>query len=297
MEDRQERRVVRAGGEGAIRITHYGSERSAGDRNGLWLSMWQDLYASKELSWRLARRDISAQYRGTILGYLWAFILPLANTLTWVFLQGAGIVKVADTGMPYAVYVLTGTMLWQMFIEALQSPLQQVTAARSMLAKLNFPREALIVSGMIKWGFNAIVKVVVLVPVIMLLGVRPNESILLLPFAMAAILVVGTAIGLLLAPVGLLYTDIGRSIPILAQFAMFITPVVFAMPQGGLWARLFQWNFMTPLLLQGRAWLTGSWGPMALEFLVVLAVFSLLLFLGWAIYRLAMPILIERMSS
>ncbi|MBL7950725.1 MAG: ABC transporter permease [Flavobacteriales bacterium] len=259
--------------------------------------MWQDLYASKELSWRLARRDISAQYRGTILGYLWAFILPLANTLTWVFLQGAGIVKVADTGMPYAVYVLTGTMLWQMFIEALQSPLQQVTAARSMLAKLNFPREALIVSGMIKWGFNAIVKVVVLVPVIMLLGVRPNESILLLPFAMAAILVVGTAIGLLLAPVGLLYTDIGRSIPILAQFAMFITPVVFAMPQGGLWARLFQWNFMTPLLLQGRAWLTGSWGPMALEFLVVLAVFSLLLFLGWAIYRLAMPILIERMSS
>ena len=203
----------------------------------------------------------------------------------------------ASTGLPYPVYVLTGTMLWQMFIEALQSPLQQVTASKSMLTKLNFPREALIVSGVIKWSFNAGVKILILIPLVMFFGVFPDQGLLLVPFALLAILITGTAIGLLLAPIGLLYNDIGRAIPIFAQFAMFITPVVFSMPTQGWTMRLFELNFMTPLILHGRAWLTGNAGPLPDQFLLVTVSFSALLLIGWALYRITMPILIERMSS
>jgi hypothetical protein len=42
--------------------------------------MPRDLLASRELAWRLAVHDISAQYRQTFLGALWAFILPLWPT-------------------------------------------------------------------------------------------------------------------------------------------------------------------------------------------------------------------------
>lgn len=259
--------------------------------------MIEDLKASRGLAWRLARRDISAQYRQSFLGYLWAFILPLSNTLAWVFLNATGIVKVANTGLPYPVYVLTGTMLWQMFIEALQSPLQQVVHAKSMLAKLNFPRESLIVSGIIKWWANAGVKLMILVPAMMLFGVFPDLHLILVPVAMIAILIVGTGIGLLLAPIGLLYNDIGKAIPIFAQFAMFVTPVVFAMPTEGLTASLFQINFMTPLILHGRCWLTGSPGPLPEQFVWVTVAFSLIMILGWALFRVTMPILIERMST
>ena len=43
--------------------------------------MFRDLFASRELAWRLAVRDIRAQYRQAFLGIFWAFILPLANTV------------------------------------------------------------------------------------------------------------------------------------------------------------------------------------------------------------------------
>lgn len=285
-------------GTGApLRVTTYSPE-SAILRPWVMLRyMAEDVKASRGLAWRLARRDISAQYRQSFLGYLWAFILPLANTMAWVFLNAAGIVKVASTGLPYPVYVLTGTMLWQMFIEALQAPLQQVSNARSMLAKLNFPRESLILSGIIKWWSNAGVKLLVLIPVMLLFGVYPDQHVVFVPMAMLSILIVGTALGLLLAPIGLLYNDIGRAIPIFAQFAMFVTPVVFAMPTEGLTARLFQANFMTPLILQGRAWLTGSAGPIADHFFLVTFVFTFVLLLGWVLFRVTMPILIERMST
>ena len=57
--------------------------------------MLRDLFAGRELAWRLAVRDISAQYRQTALGILWIFILPLAHTLTWIFLSSSGIVKIS----------------------------------------------------------------------------------------------------------------------------------------------------------------------------------------------------------
>ena len=73
-------------------------------------SMWKDLISSKDLSLQLAVRDIKAQYRQSILGILWAFLLPLANTLIWMYLQGTGIINVGKTEIPYPVFVFTGTI-------------------------------------------------------------------------------------------------------------------------------------------------------------------------------------------
>lgn len=279
------------------KVTIYSPESSV-RRPGLMLrEMFADLKSSGELAWRLARRDISALYRQSFLGYLWAFIMPLATTMAWVFLNASGIVRVAETGIPYPVYVLTGTMIWQMFVEALQAPLQQVTMAKTMLTKLKFPRESLILSGMFKWLFNVVIKLIIIVPVLVYFGIEVGSHQFLVPVAILAILIVGTAIGLLLAPLGLLYTDIGRAIPIAAQFAMYITPVVFAMPEGGLTAKLFHLNFMTPLVLNARAWLTGMESVMVPYFIGVSLGAVLLLFVGWLLYRVTMPVLIERMSS
>ena len=53
----------------------------------LWREMKQDLWAGRELAWRLAVRDISAQYRQSALGVLWALINQLMTTAVWLFLS------------------------------------------------------------------------------------------------------------------------------------------------------------------------------------------------------------------
>lgn len=260
-------------------------------------ALFKDMVAAGPLAWRLAMRDVKAQYRQSYLGYLWAFIMPVSNTLVWILLNSTGVVRVADTSIPYPVYVFTGTMMWQMLVEAVQSPLQQVGLARSFLTKLNFPREALIMAGFLKQIFNLGVKLVILVPAVMLLGVMPDQHVLLFPLALLAIILAGGAVGLLISPIGMLYTDVGRVIPLLAQFFMYITPVVFAMPTAGFMAKLFTWNPATPLILTGRAWLTGAETPVLVPFLTVVAISAALLFVGLLLYRLALPILIERLSA
>jgi lipopolysaccharide transport system permease protein len=259
--------------------------------------MLRDLAASRELAWRLTVRDLSAQYRQTILGFLWAIILPLANTLIWIFLSHSGVVSVSDTALPYPVYVFTGTMLWAILMDAMNAPLQIATASKSMLAKINFPREALLVSGIYQTLVNALIKVALLILALLALGIYPDWNVLLFPMGLLSLILVGTVIGLALTPIGLLYTDVGKAIPLLMQFMMFLTPVVFAMPKSGISATLFQLNPLTPIILTARDWLTGFTPEYLGYFVVVNGAAIALLLVFWVVFRLAMPILIERMGS
>jgi lipopolysaccharide transport system permease protein len=289
----------RQSGTGMERSTTkvYSPEAFVTSPRRLLADMLQDLGRSRELAWTLALRDIKAQYRGSLLGYLWAFITPLVSTALWVFLSAAGVIKVAATDIPYPAYVFSGTMLWQIFTESLSSPLNQITSSRGMLAKLNFPREALILSGAIKVAFNGLVKLAVLLPVLLFLGVVPDHHLLLLPLALLALLLVGFSVGLVLAPLGALYADVGRFIPLVTQMLMYLTPVVFALPSEGVMARLFLLNPLTPVVLTARAWLTGQPAAMLPYFGGVALAALVLLFFGWVLYRITMPVLIERMSS
>jgi lipopolysaccharide transport system permease protein len=281
----------------SLRVTVYTPESQLRRPLKLLRAMFADLWLGRELAWRLAVRDISAQYRQALLGLAWALLLPLINTITWIFLNGAGIVAVADTPLPYPVYVFTGTMLWQIFTEAFQAPNRQVNQAKAMLSKVNFPHEAIIVSGLLQTGFNALIKLGLLVPAVLLLGIVPGWGILLLPVGILSLMLAGTALGLLLTPVGALYADVEKGIGLVAQFWMYVTPVVFALPAVGWTAVIFRLNPLTPLILASRDWLTGFQPAFLTDFALVNLVMLVVLFCGWIVYRVSMPILIERMNA
>lgn len=279
------------------KITVYTPESALRNPARMGKEMVRDLLSARELAWRLAVRDIRAQYRQTLLGLLWVFVLPVANAIVWLFIQGAGIVSVRPTGLPYAVYVFAGTMLWSIFMDAVNAPLQQTNAARPMLAKVNFPREALVLSGIFQTLFNAGIKVAVLFPVLFVLGAMPDWHVSLFPLALISLVLAGTALGLTVTPVGMLYADVGKALPLLLQFLMYLTPVVYPAPEHGWAAFLFDLNPLTPLIVTARDLLTGSNPEHWSVFFAVNVLMMVLLGLAWVVYRVAMPILIERMSA
>jgi len=259
--------------------------------------MVRDLMKGRELAYRLAVRDIRAQYRQTALGLMWAFILPLAHTATWIFLRGSGIVDMSETELPYPVFVLSGTMIWAIFMDALTAPLQQTMGAMQMLAKIKFPREALVLAGVYKTLFNGAIKIIFVLVVLLFLGINPGWPLLLFPVGILSLILTGTTLGLLITPVGMLYTDIGKAVPLIMQFLMYLTPVVFPMPSSGWAAIVFKLKPMTPLIMTTRDWLTGFTPQDLSNFLLINALVIAVLFVVWVIYRAAMPILIERMGA
>jgi len=260
-------------------------------------AMIADLSASRELARRLFIRDLNAQYRNSLLGYLWVFVPPVMASLPFIYLNSAGVLKVSDTPIPYAAYATVGTIIWQTFIEALNSPLRTVNAARSILTRINFPREAILLAGLMQVGFSFLVRVLLLIAVFAVFGLRPAATAPLFFVGMASVALTGFMIGLLLTPLGLLYGDVHQSLAIGSTFLMLLTPVLYPVPASGLPAIVAGVNPLTPLVTTTRDWLiTGSathlWG-----FVLVSAVTVTFLVLGWVAYRLALPHLIARLGN
>lgn len=280
-----------------VPIRIYTPESELANPHRLWREMWRDLWDGRELAWRLAVRDISAQYRQSALGILWALISPLSTTAVWLFLNTANLVQVAETGIPYPVFVFTGTLLWSILIDSFNAPLAQVNANRPLLAKINFPREALVLTGIYQTLFNASIKLGILLIVLPIVGVHPGWGGLLIPVGIMAMVLTGTAMGLAITPLGVLYGDVGRVLPLITQALMYLSPVVFPLATTGWTAALMRLNPLTPLIMNARAWFTGQPTAYLGEWTLTLGISGLVLMVVWVIYRLAMPILIERMSA
>lgn len=257
----------------------------------------RDVWAGRGLAWRLIVRDVSAQYRQTFLGYIWAFLPPLVASLTFVFLHSQGLFKTSETGMPYAAFAMIGTLLWQVFADALNAPAQSITQAKSMLAKINFPREALFMAGMGLVVFNFLVRLVLLVGVLIYYQVPVSWNVWVFPLAVLALILCGTAFGMAVAPIGALYGDVGRTIPIVTGFWMLLTPVVYPPKTEGLAGWLTSWNPVSPLIITARQSITGESFTHLLPFGVVAVGSLLVLILAFVAMRVFMPHLVERMGG
>lgn len=257
----------------------------------------RDLWAGRELAWRLMVRDISAQYRQSFLGYIWAFLPPLVASLTFVFLNSQGLFKTGYTGMPYAAFAMIGTLLWQVFVDALNAPTQAMTQAKPMLAKINFPREALFLAGMGTVVFNFFIRLVLLAGVLIFYQVPVSSDVWMFPITIVALIVCGTAIGLAVAPLGALYGDVGRAIPIVAGLWMLLTPVVYPPKTEGLAGWLASWNPVSPLIITARQSITGEPFTHLLAFGVVCVGSFVVLLLAFLAMRVFMPHLVERMGG
>lgn len=263
----------------------------------LFKQMWWDLLASRELAWRLMVRDISAQYRQSLLGFAWAFLPPIFLAAGFTMANDSNVISVGKTDIAYPAYVMFSTALWQTFVDALNGPVQAVTLAKPMLARVNFPREAIILAKLGEVFFNFAIKLVLIVGLFIWYKIPVTWTVILAPVALVHLILLGTLIGTLLSPLGVLYQDVQKGLTMMTGFWLFITPVVFPVPKQGSFSVLVNLNPVTPLLVTTRELATTGVLSDAPGFWLVSVLTLIGLFLTWIAFRLAMPYVIERVSS
>ena len=279
------------------RVTVYTPESPLRHPSKFARDMISDLWSSRELAWRLFIRDLRAQYRTSLLGYVWVFLPPLVASLPFVYLNSAGVIRIGNIPIPYAAYAMVSAIIWQTFVDALNSPLRTVNAARAMLTRINFPREAILLSGLMQVGFTFVVRLALVIGVFAAFALKPPATSPLFLVGMISIALTGFTIGLVLTPLGVLYGDVQHSLPIASTFLMLITPVLYPVPSSGLGATVASLNPLTPLITTTRDWLTTGAAVQHIAFLVVSGVTVTLLLLAWVLYRLALPHVVARLGN
>jgi lipopolysaccharide transport system permease protein len=259
--------------------------------------MWRDLKASRELAWRLTVRDISAQYRQTALGYFWAVFPPLVTSLVLILLRSSAVMDIKGIGIPYPAYVMMGTVFYQLFVDALNAPLKIITESKAILTKINLPREAFILSGMGQVLFSFSIKLILLIGAFLYFNVHISWTTVLVPIPLLGLLLLGTMFGVLLIPVGLLYKDIQSVLLIATSGLVFLTPVAYPPTTPGILGKIINLNPITPLLMGAKDAVVSGIPENLGPFFIVFGLTMILLFIGWVVYRLALPIIIERIGA
>lgn len=260
--------------------------------------VFQDYKSGWNLAIRLAKRDIKAQYRQSILGLGWVVIIPLVSTLLWVLLQQQGVIKVEGLNVPYIIFALTGIVLWQLFVESLNSTLNIFKQSKSLLSKINFPRESLIIAGVLKVMFNFLIKFTILIIIMVYYQIFPVNYWYLFPIGIVSITLLGVSMGILITPMGVLYNDVQQFIQTFVRLFFFLTPIIYVPAADGLLAKINEYNPVGIIVCTTREWLINAdvitYGG---SIWWVLGASVFLFLLASVVYRTAMPIIIERMGS
>lgn len=264
---------------------------------GLLKEMWRDLNACRQLAWRLTVRDISAKYRQSLLGILWAFLPPIGMGLIFIFLNSRKIINIGEIDVPYPAFVMFGTVLWQVFVDSLNAPLKAFTSAKPMLAKIDFAREAIVLSALGQVLFDLGIRLIILVAVFVIFQVPVSWGILGAPVAIGMLILLGITMGLILVPIGLLYTDISQGLIVVTGLWFFITPVIYPVPTAWPFSLLGVLNPVSAPLTAARDLVLSGGIENLWPFLIVSLLTLLCLFFAWVLMRLAMPIVIERMGG
>jgi lipopolysaccharide transport system permease protein len=174
--------------------------------------------------------DFRSRLARSRLGTAWVVLHPLAQALIFAtVLSGvlASRLEGVDNKFAYAVYLLSGILCWNLFVEIVSRCISVFIDNASLLKKMQFPRISLplIVIGSALVNNLALLGVLlVLLPV---LGFYPTLYWAWLPVLIVLTVALATGLGLLLGTLNVFARDIGQVMTVVLQFWFWVTPIVY----------------------------------------------------------------------
>ena len=189
---------------------------------------WRDLWRYRELFFVLAWRDISARYKQTVVGVLWAVIQPLMTmvVMTLVFGRLAGLPS--EGAAPYAIMVYAAMLPWQFFANSLSASGNSLVGNAHLISKVYFPRLVIPTASVITAFIDFLIAFAILLVLMVAYQFWPSWRMLTLPLFTAIAFLAAIGPGLLLASVNVKYRDFRYVIPFIVQFGLYVSPVGFS---------------------------------------------------------------------
>lgn len=208
-----------------------------------WLgSSFKELYAYKDLLFRLVRKDILMQYQQTMFGPLWVLLQPLLTVLTFVLIFNR-VLKVPTGNIPPLLYYLSGITLWSLFSEILLSTAGTFTKNVHIFGKVYFPRIIVPFSAMLLNCFQFGIQFLFLLIAVAYyyftgkIGVNAIDLLWCVP-VIIIVSGMGLGAGLIFSVLTAKYRDLSAFLPITVRLLMFLCPIFYslsAVPQGVRW--------------------------------------------------------------
>lgn len=251
----------------------------------LSLPRWRELWEAREVMYRFGQRDVLLRYRQTVIGVAWVILQPLAAAGIFSIIFGS-VAKLPSGGVPYFIFSYFGMLAWTLFSGVVGRSAPSLVANQALVSKVFFPRMLVPLSTTLAVLLDFLVGFGLGVVLLLAYGINPGWPILVLPFWIAVMLLLGLGIGLAASAIMVKYRDVAYVLPWLLQIGLYASPIAYsleAVPSHLSW--MFTANPLS-WILEGFRWSTiGTPAPPLWQIVGGVVVAAAVFFAGLLVFQ------------
>jgi homopolymeric O-antigen transport system permease protein len=254
----------------------------------------REVIERRDLLYMITWREIKVRYKQTVMGTLWAVLMPL------VIVCAGLVVRVAFANVsrtPLAWSDLTSVTVkaapWAFFVSALRFGTNSLIANTDRITKVYLPRIIFPLAAVLSQLVDFLIAGAVVSLFLVLVRAGVTVYLFWLPVLLAPLIALAVAFAIILSAASLFFRDVKYIVEVFLTFAIFFTPVFYDASLFGPWAPLLLLNPVSPLLEGLSAAVILHRSPSLLWVSYSLVVTALLITIAVTTFRKLEPLFAE----
>jgi lipopolysaccharide transport system permease protein len=193
------------------------------------------IYVNRSLIATLTKKEITARYKGSILGIFWTLLTPILMLAIYTIVFSE-IFKVrwspidstaSESKLQFALIVLTGMIIFNFFSEIISRSTTLIRLHTNYVKKVIFPLEILPIVLLCDAGFHALISFIILFAGVIYTGTIHADKILLLPLLVFPFAILCLGISYVISSLSVYFRDMVQASTLLITALMFLSPIFY----------------------------------------------------------------------
>jgi len=176
---------------------------------------------------KLTLREIKARYKQSFLGFFWIVLNPFFQMVIMSFVFSK-ILRFGNLGVPYPLFIYAGLLPWLFMANSLSSAMNVFISDASLIKKVYFPREILVLSTLLAKTFDFFLSFLVFILLMIFFKVSFTPFILFFFLIFLIEFFFVYSLALILSSLNLYYRDVQYLFNLVITLWFYLTPVIYA---------------------------------------------------------------------
>jgi lipopolysaccharide transport system permease protein len=254
----------------------------------------KEFWRYRGLLYMIVYRDIRIRYKQSIMGFLWAILMPILIVMSGILVRyGYALATHTPLKTEDLTSVAVKSIPWSFLVSSIRFSCHSLTNNGGLVTKVYFPKEIFPVAAVMACLFDFVVGFVALVIVLVIAHVGWSAYLVWTPVLLLTMLLLATGIGMIVSAASLFFRDVKYIVEVFLTFGIFFTPVFYDARMFGNKAKWLLLNPVAPILDGLSACMTRHQAPDLAWFAYSLAVSLTLVIGGHLLFKRLEPAFAE----
>lgn len=239
---------------------------------------FKEIINYREMIINLVKKDLRGRYKGSVFGFLWTFINPLFQLLIYTL----AFTYILDSGIEqYYLWLFVALIPWIFFSSSIVGGSTSIRASKDLVTKIYFPREVLPIAYVTSCFVNMLLTFIIIFITVIIAGRGIHLSICMLPVVWIIEYILALGMAMFFSAITVYFRDMEHIMGIILQGWIYLTPVLFQIPDKAVAKAIMTVNPMSPIILAYRDILYDGVFPSSERLLYSLGFALFFFFLGF----------------